>query len=406
MSGFGSLDRRTLLAGLGASAASLPLFAVGRAAARVPSGTVSLLDFVPRDQHDALRNGTSGHDCADALERAVGSAPAVYVPEGRYPIARTVRFTPRYGAASFAPGPVITGDGMLRSVFLNRAVAGPMIDIDSGVRAGTRFRGIIGARLEGFGIDGSGGPNAGSSGIRLRGVYQSRLFQLAIANQGADGIRIMCELGDNDGSNMVTLEQLRIENCARWGIDSKGGPGANETSFLTVRQVLVHACGRPSPAALPTSGGMRHKGQILALEQSGFTENENVALFVPGDAGLGNAVHVRDTAFENNRQRQLFCTGVSGFRAENIQFYNNDLYPARVACEFLGADYVVRGVEIAGVIVRATAGNSPYTAFRFHGANLDRATARLRNVIYENFGYPGQRRYDGIAVDGEVPGAV
>jgi hypothetical protein len=98
---------------------------------------------------------------------------------------------------------------------------------------------------------------------------------------------------------------------------------------------------------------------------------------------------------------------VSGFKARGIQFYSNDANVAVVACEFSGATHLVRGVDIDGVVVRATAGNNRLTGFRIAGANLDLPTCQVRRVIWENFDYPGQARFDGVAFarvenDGEL----
>ncbi len=176
-------------------------------------------------------------------------------------------------------------------------------------------------------------------------------------------------------------------------------PGFNENSFLHLQQVFVQACGIPSNAPLPTSGGMRHKGQILSLDQCAFTINENVALYVPGEAGLALQVNIANTTFENNHVRHILCSGVAGFRARNIQFYNNDTNRASVQCEFDGSRNVVRMVDIDGAVVRATSGNAPLTAFRFTGGNLERNNCRVRNIIWDNFDYAGQTRFDGVPFD-------
>jgi hypothetical protein len=195
---------------------------------------------------------------------------------------------------------------------------------------------------------------------------------------------------------MVSLRQIRIENCGGWGIDSAADPGSNENSFLSLEQVFVQNCGTQGRASLPQSGGMRHKGQILTLRQCGFALNRNVGLLLPGEAGLGNSVSIDDTGFENNIGRHLYCTGYDGVRARNIQFYSNDAHRVSVACEFAANNYVVRGVDIDGVIVRASAGNAPYTAFRFGGANLDRKSVRVDDVVWGDWGYPGQVKTEGL----------
>lgn len=385
--------------------ASTPLWGLGGADAGwaqiAPSGAasgVSIRDFLPGAERDAIAAGQSTFDCAPAFRAALAqSSKPLYVPAGTYIMGSSVKMRPA-GSGAFAPGPWIIGGGMGRTIFDNRAADGPMFDIDSNIDHATKFGAVLGARLEGFTVT-SHAQNVLTTAIQLRTSYDARLFQLHIINQRGDGIRIPCIDGDLDGSNMISLEQVRVEACGGWGIDTSASPGHNENSFLHLQQVFVQGCGVRDNDVVPKSGGMRHKGQILTLEQCGFTINDNVALYVPGEAGLALQVNISDTAFENNRGRHVLCTGISGFTARNIQFYNNDANRATVQCEFDGSSHVVRMVNIDGAVVRATAGNAPLTAFRFTGGNLERNNCRVRNIVWDNFDYAGQIRFDGVPFD-------
>jgi hypothetical protein len=413
-----ALGRRAVLFGAAASpvaAALLAAPAAGAAAAEPCLRAASILDFIPVAQHAAIAAGRSRFDYAAAVNEAYQRAGGpIHFPAGVYPIGRSVRLLPAMNNGVFAPGPSFIGDGMGRTVFINMASNGPMFDLDTPVDHARQFGGVLGVRMEGFTV--KAGPGVRTvAAIRLRTCYMARLFQLHIDGQNGDGIRIPCINGDNDGSNMVSLEQVRIENCAGWGLDAAGEPGHNETSFLKLSQVFIQGCGTANPAAEPPSGGMRWKGQILNLDQCAFTLNQNVALFIPGAAGLAQSADLRGTTFENNYRRHLLCTGISAFKARNIQFYSADRMPVSIACEFSGEKYTVRYVDIDGAVVRATAGNNRYTAFRFSGPNLEQRSCRIRNAVWENFDYPGQRRFDGVLFDpvqsgGELlvlePGAV
>ncbi len=395
-------DRRNLLT----SIAALPL---AGAATQLPGASsspssafataISIFDFLPSGQLAAIKSGRSELDCAPAIRAAIAQTRGgpLYFPAGNYLIGSSLKLLTAATPTAFGPGPWIIGDGIGRTMFDNRATNGAMFDVDSNVDHSARFSGVLGVRFEGFTI-GSRVRGVPTSALRLRTAYMARLFQLHIIGQGGDGIRIPCTVGDNDGSNMISLEQVRIENCGGWGLDTAGDPGFNENSCIKMQQVFVQGCGTASANEIPPSGGMRHKGQILALDQCAFTINENVALYIPGQAGLAQTVDIAGTAFENNHKRHLLCTGVSGFKARNIQFYNNDGNSAQVACEFSGAQNTVRYVQIDGVSVRATAGNR-ITAFRFSGANLEPDSCRIRNVVWENFDYPGQTRFDGVPFD-------
>lgn len=380
------VDRRSLI--LTGAAAALPLRASAQA-----FGAISILDFIPRSEHGAIAAGTSRYDCSAAIMAAWSRIPgALWFPAGRYTVARPIVFAPRGFSGRFAAGPILIGEGPGRTVFVNRVTQGAMIDVEAGATPATGYRAFLGLRLEDFSIDGSAG---GDSAIRLHTCLQSSLRRLHILDHRGTGLRISCLYGDTDGSNQLRVEQVRVENCAQWGVDSAAASGANENSFLTFDQLFVQNCGTPSNSRFPTSGGMRHKGQVMALRQSAFTLNRNVGLWLPGDAGLGSGVTIDETAFENNIGRHLYSTGYNAISARNIQLYSNDDYRTRIACEFNGDNYVMRGIDINGVTVRATRGNSPFVAFRFGGANLPVGLARVANVIWENFGFPGQTRIEG-----------
>lgn len=356
-------------------------------AAEPPAEAVSLRDF------GAAGDGSA--DDAAALQRALAqsmsSGQPLWIPAGRYRIGRPVVI--RAGdypahAPTFALGPRIIGAGAGRTIFQGLANA-PLFDLDSNADHRARFQGVFGSLFQGFTIAGGG------DGIRLRTALNVTLRDLHILGLSGTGVEIVCLFGDNDGSNMVALEQLRVENCRGWGIDAAAAPGANEISFLHLRHVFVQGCGTASSAGAPPSGGMKWKGQVCTLDQCAFTLNENCAFYIPGEAGLAQTLDVQSTAFENNKRRQILCTGISAFKARNIQLYNNDAYPAEVGCDFEGSRNTIRFVDIDGVVVRATAGNGRYTAFRIGGTHAETGSARVRNVVWENFDYPGQTRFQG-----------
>lgn len=355
-----------------------------------------MLDFVPESERAAILAGNSDFDCGPAIAAALEAGGDLLFPAGRYVVATPVVFRPRM-AGSFAPGATLRGEGVGRTVFHDRTRGRALFDFDSGAEAGTGFRAITGVHLEGFTIEGGrAGPAAAA--IRLRGCYQSSVRQVHIVDRRGNGITIPCLLGDIDGSNMIDIADVRIENCAGWGIEAAAVAGHNEISFLGLSRVMIQNCGTRASAAVPASGGMRYKGQMLAMDQCGFTENRNVGLFIPGEAGLAVNTQISSTAFENNVGRHLLCSGVSVLRGTNLQFFSNDQSRATTACEFSARVNTVRGVAIDGVLVRATAGNSPYVAFRFDGPHLIPGTYEVRNVIWDDFGHPGQVRMAGTGV--------
>lgn len=382
------IDRRYLL--LGATASGC--IAASRLSAAPLTVGVSLLDLLPEGERDAVRAGRSTFDCGPALGSALSAGGTVYLPAGRYVVATPVVFTPRI-QGRFSTGCRLIGDGPGQSVLEDRTAGRALLDFDSGANPAKGFLAIRDVHLAGFSIEGRHAA-ASAAAIRLRGCYQSSIANVHIIDRPGSGIIIPCLYGDTDGSNMILLDQVRIENCMGWGIEAAAMPGSNEISFLHLRQVFIQNCGTPG-GATPTSGGMRYKGQMLLMEQCAFTLNQNVGLFIPGEAGLAINATISSVDFENNLGRHFLCTGISVFRATDLQFFSNDSYQVTVACEFSGASHMVRAITIDGVTMRATAGNSRYIGFRFSGPNVLADTCLVRNVIWENFGYPGQTRFAG-----------
>jgi hypothetical protein len=257
---------------------------------------------------------------------------------------------------------------------------------------------LMGARLEGFKVI-KDGTRTAQEAIRLTTSYMTEINQVHIDGMTGHGIVIPTVLGDNDGSNMVKLKQVRIENCTGWGIKSDGDSGRNEFSFFHLEQVFIQACGTTSAAATPPSGGMIWKGQIMSMDQCAFTLNNNCALFIPGQSGLGQTVYIYNTTFENNIGRNIYSTGISLFVGQNIQQYHNDSFVGTDGIEFDGASFVVRNITLDGNVVRATSGNNAFTAFKLSGANTDFSSCRVKNVVWDNFDYSGQTRFDGWLFD-------
>lgn len=334
-------------------------------------------------------------DNSAAITAAFAARIPLYDDGGTYVIQTSVAIT-SLATSTFNQGPIFYGAGIGKTIFDNQVSSAPMFDIAAGGTPGTNF--LMGLCLKGFKVIRSTSETA-QAAIRLKTSYMVSLEQIHIIGMTGDGIRIPCLVGDNDGSNMVSMKQVRVENCSGWGIDLAGASGFNETSFIYMEHCFVQGCGTTDGAYQPPSGGVKWKGQILTMQQCAFTLNENCALWIPGEAGAAQTVDLQDTTFENNKNRSLFCRGVSRFKARNVQFYNNDSFTSTVACEFEGDSFVIRGIEIDGVVVRATAGNNPYTAFKISGANTDLNSCRVRNVVWDNFDFTGQTRFNGWQFD-------
>jgi hypothetical protein len=345
-------------------------------------------------------DSTGATDSTVALQAAIDAAQGriVYVPAGTYKVTDTLAYD---SAATFgftSPGLKIVGDGMTKTFFDHRAANKPLFTLDSGTHGGS-YTAAMGAVLSEFAITNTS-ATAGTVGIEVLNAYEVKIDHLYIKGMTSHGIELKNGAYVDDGWNMVAIKQCWIDTCAGWGIKADGTSGRNEGSYTYLEQVFFQTCGTVSASTPPPSGGMIWKGQILVMESSGFANgNENVGLFIKGEAGLGQTVDLRNTTFENCKKRGLYVTGVNVFKGRNLQFYNNNDYTATAQCEFIGGSYTINQVDIDGVTVRATSGNNPCTAFKLSGANVNFNTCRVRNVNWENFDFAGQSRFDGWQFD-------
>jgi hypothetical protein len=402
-----------------------------------------------------------------ALDDAIDQGQILYFPAGAYRIEAPLKIRVAEFQSAFGPGPRILGAGSGHTTILTGADSGAAFDLDGGlfftadthaadptldhisvdanqlttgghvfgpgipagatvqtIVSGTevdlsanatatantqemvyRFRAMLGATIQGLTIRPYGSPTDATA-IRLRAGYQIKISDVHIIGMSGNGIEIVGLYGDAFGSdtcNMIELEQVRIENCAAWGISAVCAEDVNELSFLRLQQVFIHECGSSSANMPPPSGGMIWKGQILNLDQCAFTQNENVALFIPGEAGLAQSASLTATTFENNKRKSLYCSGIDAFKARGIQLYNSSAGVATVGLEFIAGGSPanpLQKIDIDGVVVRATSHNNPFTAFKLTlESEVTLNDHRIRNVVWENFGYSGQIGFDGWTFD-------
>ena len=389
-------SRRAFLTAAAGGALASPLPAAAQAEA-------TAADFLRPQMFGAVADGA--FDCSEAIQRAVDAAlesgRPLFFPAGTYRVRQPIRIrVDRYfpHAGAFGAGVRIAGAGQGATIFDSEVADGALFDVDTTADPRTLFRAVLGCVFEGFTIRGARGARRGT-GIRLRRAFQVKLRDLHIVGMTGDGVEVQNLVGDNDAPNMIGVEHVRIENCAGWGIAAASAAGHAELSFLLLQQVMIQHCGTRAEGAVPASGGMKWKGQLCTLVQTGFVLNANCGLLIPGEAGLAQSIDLQGVVFENNFGRHLLCTGVSAFKGRNLQFYSADIATVSVACEFDGSRHTVRAVDIDGAVVRATPGNRPYTAFRIGGTHAEIGSCRVRNATWENFDHPGQARFDGFQFD-------
>lgn len=304
--------------------------------------------------------------------------------------------------STFGAGPRIYGDGQGVTIFDNRC-NGPLFDFDTAADHTSEFKAILGLVLEGFTVRRTQ-TTTGGSAIRLRSTFMAVLRDIHVIAQSNNGIEIICVDGDLDGSNMVSLQQVRIDNCPGWGIDAKAETGHNEISFLSLQDVFVQGCGTTA-VGTPTSGGMRWKGQMCRITGGALAVNRNVGLYVPGESGLPNCLDVIGTAFENNYGRHVLLTGCDSARFRSGHCYSGAAYPIT---EGIHADSSVlpnRSVRVEGWIARAESTSNAVTLFKETKAAGTVATEFVVDgEIFQSYDHAGQTRYsDSVIVASSTP---
>jgi hypothetical protein len=359
--------------------------AVTRTAQAKMRDVVSVKDF------GAVGDGVT--DDTVAIQAAINAASGrtVYVPAGTYRLNSGLSYITSGGV--FTKGVALIGDGPDATVLDFRGST-QAINIDTDTS--NEFQ--MWVRLEGLKFVGSSASGT-ADGVRLRRAYMVTLDHVWITGFPGDGLAVVMNEGDPDASNMVHLHQCRIENCAGWGINSDVTGPYNEFSFLLLEHTFIQQCGTASATVPPPSGGMKWKGQVLHAMDSCIVICENVGLYIQGGSGLSNTATLTNFVLENNKKRGFYCDGVDGLTWNRGQIYNNDSYTSTNMLSFSGASNVVRNVQINGLIIRATSGNNPCTAFEITGANAILNTCRVRDISWQNFDYTGQTRFSGWQFD-------
>jgi hypothetical protein len=253
----------------GATTADLVTYSPAGAGAVSRTVQSRLRDFVSVKDFGAVGDGVT--DDTAAIQAAIDAAAGrpVYVPAGTYVITSTIDMESA-ATSTFNQGPQLIGDGIGKTIFDNQVSSAPMFDVKAGGVAGSNF--LMGAVLRGFKVIRTTTETA-QIAIQLSASYMVEIEQVHIVGMTGTGLRVPVVLGDNDGSNMVNLKQVRIENCSGWGIDAAGDSGFNEFSFMKMDHVFVQACGTNDASSTPPSGGMKWKGQILSMHQCAFALN-------------------------------------------------------------------------------------------------------------------------------------
>lgn len=327
-------------------------------------------------------------DDTAAIQACVDSAflakTGSFAPGGDY-LTGTINM-PFDATQTMCRGNYIEGDGMGNTRFIAKD-AGTII-FNTVQPAPLKFQ--MGGHIAGCTLVGNGLAN--SLGVRSQANYSFGLYDVIMDGFAVGwGVVNQGNPGDYDACNHIVLENSRILNCTQWGIKLDLRTGNNETSFMGIRNSTIENCGTSAGAI---GGGMYWRGQILQFDNSAFVLNKNRGLYIEGGAGLGSNILGNSLCFENNQGISIQCYGITGMEFNQLQMYNNDANKAQYGI-YLSAQSYVGQVRVNSAKIRATAGNSPYTAFLATGANIDAGTLVIdtKQVRWDNFGYAGQTKY-------------
>lgn len=171
------------------------------------------------------------------------------------------------------------------------------------------------------------------------------------------------------------------------------GGGASVTAQYTYRSTRVGEIGYYEPV----SGALQYKGQLLHLDQCGFTINHNgAATYIKGGAGGAIGCFATQTTWENNYRGHFLAKGGINYLFDGNQLHGNNAaglfqwYGFRFDC----TENVVQQVKFRNNKVRAK--ECPMVAFDYFGANAQINTIEIDGTIWADFDYPGQVRIRGF----------
>lgn len=302
----------------------------------------------------ATGDGTT--DDTEALQAAIDycDGSPLYVPEGSFRVTETLV----WGTSdSLAPGLKIRGAGIGKTVFLSAVASGPCFSAFSD----TEYNFQTGVEMSDFSILPYGVP-ANSSGIRLKGVWQSRFSMLQIRGLSLHGVLIESETGDGDACAHLTFDSLDLSANGGYGLFVDATDTAFGVSNFQLSDSVVRA---------NALGGARCSGLGMRFLRNSFAQNRGVGgLYIPEVFFGSQTVNISDNEFDSN--------AVQHCRVENTLggfFWNNEMtfqddgsgYGFRPTLGLvLGSTALIRGFRASNNRLRSNPTNpsSATTAFQ------------------------------------------
>ncbi|WGR91857.1 hypothetical protein MTX26_15965 [Bradyrhizobium sp. ISRA443] len=344
-------------------------------------------------------DGTTDDSAAAQLAINVAAGRPVVFPAGTCLISQPLTYVAT-GTTLFTQGLQIRGQGREKTIFDNRVANGYLFSADTTAN-GFFQSGIV---LKSFKITTlATSPPAASSGIFLHRAANFKLEDLQITGLSGSAIVGTASAGDPDAAFVGVLDRVRVDNVAGWGLDLSAPTGGYFGSNVRLINTSINGAGTASTSVPPTTGGMRLKNLIAQIENSAFTINHNVDLYIQGtDTSL--QITIDGVDFENNISTVLphiyVDGGLRGFLMTNSECLNNDSNVGQGCFWINSAAAPIGDILLDKVEVRATSGNNTYTAFKATGSNTLVDTIRVKNVYWQTFDNPGQTRFSGFTFAG------
>jgi len=313
------------------------------------------------------------------------------------------------GVDFFAPGPRIRGAAEGVTIIDCQVANGFAFDFDV-VTSVSDPHATLGSEVSGMTIITSASA-AASGGVRIRGCYNNVISRIEIQGLSGDGLRVTMNLGDADGSNMLDWSEIRISDCAGWGINFDAGVH-NEISFTRMQQVFVQNCGTAEQRSI--TGISKASSGVVSCAGHGFTNGQVLRIEGVGGMTQVNGRRVTVSAATTNTfaltgvDTTAFSTYTSGGHAFPVEPSSGGIrWKGQVAlfdnCATTinkNVNYFVRGgsgLPSDVTFLNTTSENPQMIGYLVTGC---RQMSFISSHIYSNSTQAGGATYYGLLLDG------
>lgn len=310
-------------------------------------------------------------DDAPAVQRAVNAANGgiVLLPPGTLVFLSSVQWIT---TTQFAPGMHIQGAGENLTFIDNRVANNAAFFAASSVN----FNFQLGGWIKDLSIITTTHP-ANSIGIAHKAVYQYQVERVHIDGMSADGIQIICAIGDADACNIGDYDKIRVENC-QTGFNCNFAAGVTQPSFISIKNSFFSNC---------SSAGIRWIGLQGRIDNSAVVIS-GIGLLVPYNGSNNAQLTVTCLSFENNNLN-MRLDSLDGGTFDCLECANS-VVSATVGFQIGFGTGQVQNCKFDGTRVRINPAFTPFTMFNFGAQALCNV---IENTAWNTYDAAGQLRY-------------